>query len=139
MIGFVGMGTLGFVGEAGVPALGFVGSTGARAPAPLTAPARPGAGGTRAARSTGAVITAPHSPQNTTGPTHSLPQEGHFTLGWLTRADLLGAIERRQDPTRHRKRRRCSRTIVHHGECDDDALRRAERGCERPLDRQRPR
>ncbi len=34
----------------------------------------------------------PHSPQKTTGPTHSVPHEGHFTLGTLTRADLPGAM-----------------------------------------------
>jgi hypothetical protein len=48
-----------------------------------------GACGLRAARSPcelTAAIGAPHSPQNTTGPSHSLPHEGHLVLGPLTRA-----------------------------------------------------
>lgn len=59
-----------------------------------------GAGGTRAMRSPGcalgdAVIGAPHSPQKTTGPVHSVPHAWHFTLGTLTRVALPGAGGRR--------------------------------------------
>jgi len=58
----------------------------------------PGGTGRRAARSPWELRAAtgvPHSPQNTTGPSHTVPHDGHLALGPLTQPTSPGADRRR--------------------------------------------